>query len=356
MAEASPDSSQILCKGTIKRSQTSNKSFVASVVFHSEGTFNVHVTRNGQNVLGSPFKVTSENGVELKKFKLSLIGCDIDCLRTVGGVLQQAISDRRELGIELWGVPSMTADLQTQETFQLASVTDGGIYIYVWDAISGKCPEENLSFWLHQLFLSAPRSNVILLGVNSSASYANDIDLKPFQKINPQLKQCIFTGTTFTSEPRQLLEEVLSLAHETTNSQRLVRKQFQRLVAKVAEKKKSGTEILNETSFKCLAGECGLENDSLCKEAAETIEIIGICLLIRAESFILVLQPSWLSRHLNEMTKVCHLGSVDRSDLGMGYVIFSFFSRHESLIICLRRDSINNNNNFIDFSSLVCYL
>lgn len=315
VAVASPNSSQILCKGTIKRSQTSNKSFVASVVFHSEGTFNVHVTRNGQNVLGSPFKVTSENGVELKKFKLSLIGCDIDCIRTVGGVLQQAISDRKELGIELWGVPSITADLQTQETFQLASVTDGGIYIYVWDAISGKCPEENLSFWLHQLFLSAPRSNVILLGVNSSASYANDIDLKPFQKTNPQLKRCIFAGITFTSEPRQLLEEVLSLAHETTKSQRLVRKGFQRLVAKVAEEKKSGAEILNESSFKCLAGECGLENDSLCKEAAENIEIIGMCLLVRAESFSLVLQPSWLSRHLNEMTKVCHLGSVDRSDL-----------------------------------------
>lgn len=94
-------------------------------------------------------------------------------------------------------------------------------------------------------------------------------------------------------------------------------------------------------------------------------------MLIRAESFILVLQPSWLSRHLNEMTKVCHFGSVDRSDLGMRYVIFSFLSRHESLIIFLRRDSINDNNdnntnnntnntttnnNCIDFPSLICYL
>lgn len=308
---ASHDARKIHSKGAIKRSHTTDGAFVASVVFYSEGVFNVFLTRNGQNILGSPLKVIAENGAVLKRTKVSLVGSNIECLREVGGVLQQAIA-ARDPGIELWGVPSVTTDLQTQEAFQMASVTNGGIYVYVWE---GNLSEENLSLWLHQLFLSAPSSNVILLGVNISATYANEIDLKPFQKINPRLKRCIFAGTTFASEHRELLDEIFLLVKHSTIYQRLVSNRFERLVEKVAEKKKSGVETLDETSIKCLAAECGIQREPFSREAAEQLEAIGMGLLIREESFFLVLQPFWLSRHLSEMAKSSHLGSLERDHL-----------------------------------------
>ena len=315
---ASHDARKIHSKGAIKRSHTTDRAFVASVVFYSEGVFNVFLTRNGQNILGSPLKVIAENGAVLKRTKVSLVGSNIECLREVGGVLQQAIATR-DPGIELWGVPSVTTDLQTQEAFQMASVTNGGIYVYVWE---GNLSEENLSLWLHQLFLSAPSSNVILLGVNISATYANEIDLKPFQKINPRLKRCIFAGTTFASEHRELLDEIFLLVKHSTIYQRLVSNRFERLVEKVAEKKKSGVETLDETSIKCLAAECGIQREPFSREAAEQLEAIGMGLLIREESFFLVLQPFWLSRHLSEMAKSSHLGSLERDHLGMDNNIF----------------------------------
>ena len=70
-----------------------------------------------------------------------MIGSDIDCMRVVGDVLQKAINIK-ESKIELWGKPSMTADLLTQEALMLASMTDSGTYIYVWDASYGSLAEE----------------------------------------------------------------------------------------------------------------------------------------------------------------------------------------------------------------------
>lgn len=107
-------------------------------------------------------------------------------MKAVGGVLQKAI-DAADSRVELWGVPSLTADLVTQEALMLSSITDGGIYIYVWDVFCGNLSEENLNFWLYLLSLQAPSANVILLGVNISKTHANEIDLKPFQNVNPMM-------------------------------------------------------------------------------------------------------------------------------------------------------------------------
>lgn len=292
------------------------RTFVASIHFHSEGPFNVHITRNGRDVLGSPFKVTLEKGVMLKRSKLSLIGCDIDCMRVVGGVLQKAIEIKKS-ETELWGIPSITADLLTQEALMLASMTDSGTYIYVWDASCGSLAEENLNFWLHQLAVYAPSASVILLGVNLSSTRANEMDLKPFQTVNPQLGQSIFAGTTFTSEPVKLLEEVLLVAGGTNTCLNPVWHRFESLAAKVIKKRESGVEILDETTFKDLAGECGIHGDFLCKEAVEHLEMSGIGLAVRERPFFTVLQPLWLARHLTEIAKTSQSGSLDRNLLGM---------------------------------------
>ena len=284
--------------------------------FHSEGPFKVHITRNGRDVLGSPFKVTLEKGVMVKRSKLSLIGCDIDCMKVVGGVLQKAI-DIKKSEIELWGIPSITADLLTQEALVLASMTDSGTYIYVWDASCGSLAEENLNFWLHQLAVYAPSASVILLGVNLSSTRANEMDLKPFQTVNPQLGQSIFAGTTFTSEPVKLLEEVLLVAGGTNTYLNPVWHRFESLAAKVIKKRESGVEILDETTFKDLAGECGIHGDFLCKEAVEHLEMSGIGLAVRERPFFTVLQPLWLARHLTEIAKTSQSGSLDRNLIGM---------------------------------------
>lgn len=269
--------------------------------------------------------MNAEKGVMMKRNKLSLVGADIECMRAVGGVLQQAIN-ARDPGIELWGVPSITADLLTQEALMLASMTDGGIYIYVWDANFGSLAEENLNFWLHHLSLYAPSSNLILLGLNLSATYANEIDLKPFQNVNPQLKRAVFAGPTFASEPCKLLDDLLLVVEETTTCQRPVWNRFELLASKVAEEKKSGVEILDETSFKCLAGECGIHRESLCREAAKHLEVTGVGLVIREESLFLVLQPHWLARHLTAMAKSSHCGALDKNALGMNEPFFFKFN------------------------------
>lgn len=316
VASSFQDPSQLHTKGRITESQTIERTFVASIYFHSEGPFNVHITRNGRDVLGSPFKVTLEKGVMVKRSKLSLIGCDVDCMRVVGGVLQKAI-DIKKSEIELWGTPSITADLLTQEALMLASMTDSGTYIYVWDASCGSLAEENLNFWLHQLTVYAPSASVILLGVNLSSTRANEMDLKPFQTVNPQLGQSIFAGTTFTSEPVKLLEELLLVAGGTNTCLNPVWHRFESLAAKVIKKRESGVEILDETTFKDLAGECGIHGDFLCKEAVEHLEMSGIGLAVRERPFFTVLQPLWLARHLTEIAKTSQSGSLDRNLIGM---------------------------------------
>ena len=316
VASSFQDPSQLHTKGRITESRTIERTFVASIYFHSEGPFNVHITRNGRDVLGSPFKVTLEKGVMVKRSKLSLIGCDVDCMRVVGGVLQKAI-DIKKSEIELWGTPSITADLLTQEALMLASMTDSGTYIYVWDASCGSLAEENLNFWLHQLTVYSPSASVILLGVNLSSTRANEMDLKPFQTVNPQLGQSIFAGTTFTSEPVKLLEEVLLVAGGTNTCLNPVWHRFESLAAKVIKKRESGVEILDETTFKDLAGECGIHGDFLCKEAVEHLEMSGIGLAVRERPFFTVLQPLWLARHLTEIAKTSQSGSLDRNLIGM---------------------------------------
>ncbi|XP_078383909.1 uncharacterized protein LOC144666360 isoform X1 [Oculina patagonica] len=306
------DLNQVYCKGYIK--QRGHKSYVASMVFYAEGPFKVSITKNGKNVLGSPFKVNAEKGHLTKRSKLSLLGSDMECMRAVGGVLQQAINAQYS-GVELWGVPSITADLVTQEALMLASMTDSGIYIYVWDACCGNLSEENFTFWLHQLSLYAPSANVILLGVNLSAAHANEIDLKPFQKVNPMMKRSIFAGTTFASEPGKLLEEVLFVVGETSSYQSLVWHRLESLTSKVLERKRRGIELLDYSTFKCITGECGIQGDHLCRKAAEYLQLTGVGLVVGGDSFTLVLQPSWLARYLTEMAKSSHLGALDRNTL-----------------------------------------
>ena len=252
----------------------------------------------------------------MKRSKLSLIGSDIDCMRAVGVVLRKAI-DIKKSDIELWGNPNMTTDLLTQEALMLASMTDSGTYIYVWDASCGSLAEENLNFWLHQLTVYAPSASVILLGVNLSSTRANEMDLKPFQMVNPQLGQSIFAGTTFTSEPVKLLEEVLLVAGGKITCLNPVWHRFESLAAKVIEKRESRVEFLDETTFKGLAGQCGIHGDFLCKEAVEHLEMSGIGLAVTEGPFFIVLKPVWLERHLTEIAKTSQSGSLDRNLLGM---------------------------------------
>ena len=273
------------------------------------------ITRNGKNVLGSPFNVNAENGVFTKRSKLSLIGCDIEGMRAVGGVLQQAI-DAADSGVELWGVPSVTADLLSQEALMLASITDGGIYIYVWDACCGNLSEENLNFWLHLLSTQAPSANIILLGVKISDTHAHEIDLKPFQNVNPMMKRSIFVGTTFASEPGKLLDEVLLVVRETNYHKSLVWYRLESLASKVLEMKRSGSELLDHSTFKCTAGECGIQRDFFRRKAAEHLELTGMGLRLGGASFFFVLQPVWLTRHLTEIVRSSHFGALDRNTLG----------------------------------------
>lgn len=322
------------------------------MVFYAEGPFKVSITKNGKNVLGSPFKVNAEKGHLTKRSKLSLLGSDMECMRAVGGVLQQAINAQYS-GVELWGVPSITADLVTQEALMLASMTDSGIYIYVWDACCGNLSEENFTFWLHQLSLYAPSANVILLGVNLSAAHANEIDLKPFQKVNPMMKRSIFAGTTFASEPGKLLEEVLFVVGETSSYQSLVWHRLESLTSKVLERKRRGIELLDYSTFKCITGECGIQGDHLCRKAAEYLQLTGVGLVVGGDSFTLVLQPSWLARYLTEMAKSSHLGALDRNTLGKNessrhlFCIWSS-SRYVLTYILRRRMSyMMSNSDFI---------
>lgn len=303
------------------------------MVFYSEGSFKVSITQNGKNVLGSPFKVNAEKGLFTKRSKLSLIGSDIECMRAVGGVLQQAIS-ARDSGVELWGVPSLTADLLTQEALMLASITNGGIYIYVWDACCGNLSEENLNFWLHLLSLHAPSANVILLGVNVSATHANEIDLKPFQNVNPMMKRSIFVGTTFAAEPDKLLEEVLLVVGETNYHQSLVWHRLESLASKVLEMKRRGIELLDHSTFKSMAGECGIQRDFLCRKAAEHLELTGMGLSLGGDSFFLVLQPFWLARHLTEIARSSHFGALDRNTLGRIMFLKLCFSLNFTWSMC----------------------
>ena len=285
------------------------------MIFYSEGSFRVSITRNGKNVFGSPFKVNAEKGVFSKRSKLTLIGSDIECIRAVGNVLQQAI-DVGDSGVELWGVPSLTADLLTQETLMLASTTDGGIYIYAWDACCGSLSEENLNSWLYLLSLQAPSVNVILVGVNISRTHASEFDLKPFQNVNPMIKRSIFVGTTFASEPGKLLDEVLLVVSETNCHQSLVWYRLECLALKVLEMKRKGIELLDHSTFKCIADECGIQRDVLRKKAAEHLESIGIGLRLGGDSFLFVLQPVWLARHLTEIVRSSHFGALDRNTVG----------------------------------------
>ena len=277
--------------------------------------FKVCVTRNGNHILGSPFRVNVENGATVSRCKVSLIGCDMECLRAVAGLLQQFIISR-DLAVEFWGIPSTTTDLQTHEACMLSSVTDGGIFIYVWDACYGNLSEENLNVWLHLLKLRAPSAEVLILGINCSATCANEIDMRSFQKVNPQLTQAIFTGTSFSSDPKGLLEEVQILANQVTRRQELVWHKFEILASKIVNKKKSGLEILDERNMKSLAAECGIHGGFLLKQAVNFLQLVGLGLLIGTDDHFFIIQQQWLARHLTGIAKSSHHGTLDSSDLG----------------------------------------
>ena len=285
------------------------------MVFYSEGSFKVSITRNGKNLLGSPFKVTTEKSVSSKRIKLSLISSDTECMREVGGVLQKVIGPY-ESWIQLTGVPAINTDLLTQEAFMMTSMTDSGIYVYVWDACNGNLPEENLNFWLHLLSEHASSADVILLAINISTTHANDIDLTPFQKVNPKIKGSILFGTNFASEPSELLEELLLVLSESNCHQSPVWYRLESLASKVLELKRKGIEHLDYSTFKSLASECGIQGDHLCRKAANYLECTGLGILIGADSVFLVLRPHWLEGQLTELVRPSHFGSLSRKALG----------------------------------------
>ena len=302
-------------KGKIKQSLSADGVYVASMVFYSEGSFKVSITRNGKNLLGSPFKVTTEKSVSSKRIKLSLISSDTECMREVGGVLQKAIGPY-ESWIQLTGVPAINTDLLTREVFMMTSMTDSGIYVYVWDACNGNLPEENLNFWLHLLSEHASSADVILLAINISTTHANDIDLTPFQKVNPKVKGSILVGTTFASEPSELLEELLLVLSESNCHQSPVWYRLEILASKALELKRKGIEHLDYSTFKSLASECGIQGDHLCRKAANYLECTGLGILIGADSVFLVLRPHWLEGQLTELVRPSHFGSLSRKALG----------------------------------------
>lgn len=106
------------------------------------------------------------------------------------------------------------------------------------------------------------------------------------------------------------------MVSETNYYQSLVWYRLESLASKVLEMKRSGIEVLDHSTFKCIAGECGIQRDFLSKKAAEYLELTGMGLRLGGDSIFFVLQPLWLARHLTEVARFSHFGALDRNTLG----------------------------------------
>lgn len=312
------DNPMIHVKGKVEEAVEGQQK--ASILFIKGDTYEVSTKVDGLHVFGSPFRVHVEESEMPRRCKLTLIGCNVDSLLSVGEALQGGGgASLQEIGfqVELWGIPAINTDQTTYEAATLASITDGGVFFYVWDRRDSNLPGENLSFWLQNLSAKAPNAEVVLLGLKLSASVAQQLDLKPFQAINPNLKRAVLVGSSYQEEPDTLVKEIKSMVEEKVQfRQEVVWFRVENLATKIKEKREDGLETLSERSLISIASECGIHGERQFAEAVRYLEETGLGLITGQEEVFLILKEVWLTRNLLEVARSCHHGVLDTSNLG----------------------------------------
>ena len=292
----------------------------ASIRFIKGNTYEVSAKVDGLHVFGSPFRVQVEESEMPRRCKLTLIGCNLDSLMSVGDALQGGGgASLQEIGfqVELWGIPKFNTNQTTYEAATLASITDGGVFVYVWDRLDSNLPGENLSFWLQNLSIKAPNAEVVLLGLNLSTSLAKQLDLKPFQAINPNLKRAVLVGSSYQKEPNTLVKEIKSIVEEKVQfRQEVVWFRVENLATKIKEERDAGSEILSERGLIYIARECGIHGECQFAEAARYLEETGLGLITGQEEVFLILKEVWLTRNLLEIARSCYHGILGTNNLG----------------------------------------
>lgn len=290
-----------------------------SILFVKKDTYQVTATVDGMRIR-SPFKVYAEERFLPRRIKLTLLGEKYDILTEVGGVLQEAVGlgSFKDVGlqVELLGIPGTCTDRELCDAVALTSMTDGGIYFYVWDALSGDLSEENLKFWMQHLSIKAPRAEVVFLVLHIDASLTDSLDLKPFQDINPNLKRALLVGSSYQSKPSSFVEQIKSIVQEVQLSQEVVWFKMEDLALKIKEKRDAGAETLSEQSLKSFAEECEINGEYHFTRAASYLKETGLGLITGGEEEYLILNEKWLKRNLLDVLKSCTQGSLDSDNLG----------------------------------------
>lgn len=313
-------------KGKVEFTQTNT--FQSTLTFQKDGKYNVSVTRNGNHILGSPFAVNVEKGVLLPSLKMTLVGCDVDSVRSVASTLTTLYGDGQEgspslkftlpdVRVQLWGHPPVHGDQILSDIVALSSLSDGGIYLYVWDGSLNDFPEENVTFWLHQIAIKAPQAHVVILGVNMSLEQTHRFDLKAYQKSNPNLTKAIFVAS-LEAEPVAFSQEIQEIVGKRILSEpeRIVWSKLVTLETRIRDKINQGTEVMSRKEFVCLANECGIKDERTIHASMLHLEKVGLVLDVGAEDVFIVLNQYWLTRQLSEMIRCCPRGAVDMCHLG----------------------------------------
>ncbi|XP_032230149.2 uncharacterized protein LOC5505916 [Nematostella vectensis] len=322
--------SSLLVKGTVTFDPASS-AYMASFSFLYPNVYKVSITLDGRHVLGSPFTVQSEKGVPLSTCKLTLIGSDVSSLKSVASTLRDQCRTDDEIPgmigtllfpgssycVELWGAPPVDIDQPgTANMAALASISDGGVYVYVWDGLSCDFPRDNLEFWLHILRMQASSSHVVFLGVNIAAEHAHSLNLKPFKDINPNLRKAILVGT-YRTEPEALVKEMRVVVEERLASgpEPIIWGRLATLEDKVRESREKQLEALERRAFIRLANECGIEGEAYYQDAVRHLERVGLALAVGSDHVFLVFDQRWVSHQLLQLEASCHRGMVSRESL-----------------------------------------
>lgn len=313
-------------KGRVEHTETNI--FRSTLTFQKDGNYNVSVTSNGNHILGSPFVVDVEKEVLLSTLKMTLVGCDVDSLRTVASTLTTLYGDGQEgspslkftlpdVRVQLWGHPPVHGDQILTDIVALSSLSDGGIYLYVWDGSLNDFPEENITFWLHQIAVEAPQAHVVILGVNMSLEQTHRFDLKAYQRSNPNLTKAIFVAS-LEAEPVAFSQEIQQIVGRRILSEpeRIVWAKLITLETRIREKSKQGSEVMSRKEFFCLANECGIREEKRIYASVIHLEKVGLVLDVGAEDVFVVLNQFWLTRQLSDMIRCCPRGAVDLCHLG----------------------------------------
>ena len=242
-------------------------------------------------------------------------------LRSVGDTLQQQEATESfasaGLHVEFWGIPGPNTDNATHHAATLTSLTNGGLYVYVWDSLNGRLPEVHITYWLQILAVKVPQSEVLILALNASAALAKRLDLKPFQDVNPNLKKAVLVGSAYQLHPTILVKEMRSaLEEKVLFGQEVVWSRAEELASRVAHERDARLETLSRMRLKSLAMACGIHSGYCFMLATRFVEEVGLGLITGQEEAFLVLQETWLTRNLQKVSTACHHGVLDGGALG----------------------------------------